>query len=241
MKTKLMIFIFAFSLSVIACNRSTAAQNNENNVKTDKNFDLTGFTQINLSTSADVVLTQAESFNVKVEATESDLEKLEIYVEGTKLVIKTKNWKDFSDKVTVYVSLPKLEAVVLSGSGNVTAANLVNTENLDLVISGSGNIRFDNLAAVSYNCTISGSGNMSLAGTKRAQSGHLTISGSGNINSEKISTGEVTASIAGSGDMNVAAEETLKARISGSGDISYIGNATIDAKVTGSGSIKGNR
>ena len=198
------------------------------------------FTEIALRISADIVLVQGESHAVKIEASEKDIAVIETKVSGGVLTIKTDKWNHNFSKVTIYVTMQKVEWLKVSGSGDITAKSAINATDLELAVSGSGNINLQKLTVGDLECRISGSGDIELGGKGKNGTCEIHISGSGDFSGYDIEFSDVEVRISGSGEAEVNASKQLQARVSGSGDVYYKGNARVDAKVSGSGKIKHN-
>ncbi len=198
---------------------------------------LKGFDQISFNISGDLILTQGDAFKVVIEGPESDIEKIKTEVEGKNLIVKSKtSFSNFND-VKVYVTLPELKGIALSGSGDVIAEKKFDVKNLNLTVSGSGDINFGTLQAENINAVISGSGDIKLKGGQSSTL-NLSINGSGDISSVELEAKDVKVSISGSGTARVFASNTLNSNIVGSGDVYYKGNPLVNANAVGSGSTK---
>lgn len=206
-----------------------------------KELDLASFDELALRTSATVYLTQGSPQRVAVEGDEDDLEELEIEVNGDRLEIKRKSsssWFSWggSSNITVYVTVPKLEGVSVSGSGKVIGKNKFNADKLDLSVSGSGKMELDTDNEYT-DISISGSGGIYLKG--QTSEVELSISGSGRVRGEDFKAKIVKAKISGSGSCEIYAEEEIDARISGSGSIYYKGSPDkVNSSTSGSGRVK---
>jgi len=201
---------------------------------------VSGFTGIGLSISADIYLSQANDYKVEIEADADYLEKIETVIDGDILKIKNKdhfNFEFHNKKVKIYISMPQINALNISGSGDIIAQTAIKTDNLKVKISGSGNVKIEILSVKNLGMAISGSGDIYLAGTDVAESASYSISGSGNIENQNLQCKKVEISVSGSGDVKVWAVDELNARVSGSGDVYYKGRPVIDAKTSGSGGI----
>lgn len=219
-------------LTIIIVNCTSAQQRESRNVS--------GFTGISLSIAADIYLSQSNEYKVEIVANADYLEKIETVVEGDVLKIKTKNHFDFdfhNEKVKIYISMPQVNSLRISGSGDILAQTAIKTENLAIKISGSGNVKIENLSVKSLDTDISGSGDINFAGTDVAERATYSVSGSGDIDSQNLQCKKVEISVSGSGDVRVWAVDELNARVSGSGDVYYKGRPLIDAKSSGSGGI----
>ena len=198
------------------------------------------FTGLLVSGNVSVDLSYGDSKSIVVEGDENILPYIETTVENGNLVIKTKDKVNVrtKNKLTVHVSMKKIERLRMSGSGNITGnGDFSNDSKTEIGVSGSGSI---NLAMNSFNETkinISGSGNVTLKG-KSTNNINAAISGSGNIDCADVSCDDVNARVSGSGNIKVYANKSIDAKVSGSGNIYYKGAATnINLKSSGSGKI----
>ena len=200
---------------------------------------IASFSELGLSISADVYITQENKTTLIIEGDENTIEHIETEVSGGKLKIKydTRNtWR--YKKVKIYISSPNWEGIYVAGSGNITNQSVIEGKQMDIAVSGSGDITIDDLEAVKIGIRISGSGDISLKGRKKAESLEISISGSGDVDVSGIVTDKVKVRISGSGGAKVYAENDLQVSISGSGSVYYKGNALIDARISGSGEVK---
>ncbi|MHC1702571.1 MAG: head GIN domain-containing protein [Tenuifilaceae bacterium] len=221
------------ALSLVLISSSFAQKSEERNVS--------GFTGIGLSISADIYLTQASNYKFVIEGDADYLEKIETIVDGDVLKIKNKERFNFdfnNKKVKIYISMPQINSLNISGSGDIKAQSAIKTDDLKIKISGSGNINVDNLSAKNLSIGISGSGDIHIAGTDIVESASYTISGSGKIKNENLQCKRVEIQVSGSGDVKVWAVDELKSKVSGSGDVYYKGRPIVDSKSSGSGGIR---
>jgi hypothetical protein len=219
------------------------------------------FTKISFRFPGKVYLTQGSPQKVEVEGSKEVLEELETEVESGRLVIgRPGKWMDWNwdddDRVTVYITVPNIEALSVSGSGDMLGQNTINAENLNLNVSGSGSLFLDIEAKGDVEADVSGSGDIELKGkcrrfdsdvsgsgkvdlnvaiTERADFG---VSGSGKIYA-KGSAPTVEANISGSGKVLAAdlVADRCNVRISGSGDVEINVKNELDANISGSGTV----
>ncbi|MBA4322915.1 MAG: hypothetical protein C0408_08885, partial [Odoribacter sp.] len=149
-----------------------------------------------------------------------------------KLIIRIDNYRFFNnEKANVFITLPELKGLSVSGSGAAKIENSLKNETLDLRVSGSGKIIIPDIVTGDLNCSISGSGNIVIKGIGDIGSGDISISGSGNYSGETAKFKELKVSISGSGSCNCNVSESLSATISGSGNLNYAGNPKVNARV----------
>ena len=208
----------------------------------EQDRDVSPFSEISLRVSGKLYLKQGSQQSVRVVAKESTLEELITEVKGSELIIRfpNKTWfqRDFNaGKIEIYVTVPDVNSLSVSGSGDILAKEL-EARILNLTVSGSGNITIEDLDSKKVKGAISGSGNISLEDGGVADELSVSISGSGNFDAEGFDADAVSVATSGSGNCKVSSDGSIKARIAGSGSVYYKGNASIDASVAGSGRVK---
>ncbi len=195
---------------------------------------------IGLSGWFDVDLVAGKEGEIKLEGESNLLEYIKTEVKNGKLSIKVEkgyNLKPSSwdDGIRITVPIQSIDAVALSGSGDIVGKTTIKTDDFQTAMSGSGDITLA-IEASSIDASMSGSGDITLNG--RTTDFGATISGSGDIKAYGLEADNVNATVSGSADIKVTANKMLKARVSGSGDISYRGNPDkVDTKASGSGDI----
>ncbi len=201
---------------------------------------LSGYHAIEASGSFDVVVTQNGRESVRVEAPSDVINRIETVVEGgvLKLRIKKGNWNwgwNNNGRMVIYVEARDLNAVSLSGSGDVDFKNGLKARKLDLNLSGSGGMS-GRIETEKLSSTVTGSGEMKLAG--RAERSEVMVTGSGDYSAGSLTTAETDINVTGSGSARVNVNTRINATVTGSGDIYYSGDARqIATSKHGSGEI----
>jgi hypothetical protein len=199
-----------------------------------------GFTKVNFGISGDLKIKIGPEFSVVLEGDKSDLREVITEVSGDKLLIKQENWHfNFNEKVNVFITMPELSGLSVSGSGKAEVLDPIKeADDLNLSVSGSGRLVTAGLEADNLDCSISGSGNILIESEGKADRGNISISGSGNYRGESMEIDHLEVHVSGSGNCTCKAGDSLKAGISGSGNVIYYGNPKIDARVSGSGHVR---
>lgn len=192
------------------------------------------FNSIKLEIPANVVLTQGQELQTRVEAQQNLLPHIKTTINRDKLVISSDDCIGENKGITLYITIPDIEMLSVDGSGDIKSTSTLNTSKLELVINGSGNISLDANAELIY-CGIKGSGNVLLKGSSKQQ--YIKIDGSGDYIAVDFPTENTEVYINGSGNADVFAISKLKADISGSGGVRYKGNPDVKSRVTGSGDV----
>ena len=197
---------------------------------------LSNFNRLELKIDADVIITQGSPQQVRLEAQRNILDILETEMSGDKLEIEYGRYRVRGhDPIRIYVTVPSLTEVEVSGSGKVSSTSPWTAASFRVGVSGSGeaNLNFAQVEALRSN--VSGSGEVKLSGT--APSHNVNISGSGRVNAYDLATQDSYVAISGSGRSYVRAARTLNADIAGSGSVYYRGNPTVSSRISGSGKV----
>lgn len=203
---------------------------------------LSGFNGINVAGSFDVFITQGATESVKVEAPSNVIDKILTEVNGGILKIYSKhdnfnwgNWWGNHKKIAIYVTTKDLNAISLTGSGDVSFREGFTTNILRLRISGSGDMS-GKLQVKTLESSISGSGDMKLSG--RAESSTVSLVGSGDYMARNLETSSTAIRLTGSGDAYINASDKVDAAVHGSGDIHCSGKPkNVSQSKSGSGDI----
>lgn len=219
------------------------------------------FTKLSFRVPGKLYLKQGSPQKVELEGPKDVLKEIETAVEGGKLIIgKEGKWMNWgwgdNDKIIAYVTVKDLDAVSVSGSGDLIGQGKFTAGDFKLTVSGSGSLDIEADASGNMEADVSGSGDLHLKGSctnfdsdvsgsgkviltvnikDRADFG---VSGSGKIQVDG-SAKAVKAHITGSGKVMAANLEadSCDVRISGSGDVEINVKNDLDATITGSGSV----
>lgn len=199
-----------------------------------RTLDMETFSGIKLNMPIDVYITQGDDFLVEVEGKEDIIDELDLDVHNDIWEIETDRCVRDIGNMKIYITMPNIKSLKISGSGKIIGQNEFTVNNIDLTISGSGDMDLL-LDAQNIDGNISGSGEMWLEGN--ADLLDFNISGSGDLNAFNLFCNDVKIRISGSGDARVNALDTLDVNISGSGDVFYKGHPSIDVHISGSGDL----
>lgn len=205
---------------------------------TSQSYALTGFNRVEVAGPDDITIRQGNAFSITARGRKEVLDRLEITLDGPDLKIGRKR-EGFSfssrdeDDVDIAITMPRLNAVRLTGSGTIDADS-VDGDAVEAVVTGSGDLKVAKLTGKRADITVSGSGDIEIAGGT-IDSGELSVTGSGDIDADGLVATTLEVSVTGSG--NVDAQATGKADISilGSGDVTLTGGANCSTRQMGSG------
>ena len=202
---------------------------------------LTGFNAVNVAGAFDVYITQGSTESVKVDAPADVIDRIVTEVEGGTLKIYNKNNKGFNwnwngnKKMIVYVSIKNVNAVSLTGSGDVYFKEGLRADNFKLKLTGSGDVT-GKLDVKSLESNLSGSGDIRISG--HTDNSNVSVVGSGDYTAQNLISANTAVRVVGSGDAKVYASEKLDALVAGSGDVYYAGSPkNVNKSKSGSGEI----
>lgn len=204
-----------------------------------KTRDVKDFTKVSFGVPGNLYINFGPEFKVVLEGEDNAIDNIITQVSGGKLTIRKENWHMGMDKsVDIYITMPALEGLGVSGSGKAEIKEAVKAKDLELNVSGSGKLYTADVMADALECGISGSGDIIIQGSGDVANAEIGVSGSGNFSGESLKIGSADVHISGSGNCNCNVTGSLKASVSGSGNVTYIGNPKVDARVSGSGKVR---
>ncbi|MBK6988919.1 MAG: DUF2807 domain-containing protein [Bacteroidetes bacterium] len=196
---------------------------------------LESFSGIELKSAANVYVTQGDVQEVRVEAEDNLLGKINTTVKNNSLVIDDEDNIKYTKPVTIYITVKDLCLLELTGSGNIVTRSQFLCDFMNIKLSGSGDIRVM-VNSKSLKANLSGSGNLVLNGGSAETD--YRISGSGNINAHELNCFSSAVAISGSGTSTVDVKNDLNVTITGSGNVHYVQEpGKISSKIIGSGEI----
>ena len=116
MKRGIYLSVLIFTITVCA-----AFAGNQSDGKETR--DLKDFTKVNFGVAGNLYINIGPEFKVVLKGEKSYLNEIITEVSGGRLIIKNENWKmhnwrmNMNEKVTVYITMPELNGLGVSGSG----------------------------------------------------------------------------------------------------------------------------
>jgi len=197
------------------------------------------FTAVELRGPDDVDVRVGSAFSVRAEGDSSTLDRLVIVRENGKLRIGRKSsflhWGS-SGKIKVFVTMPRITAGALAGSGDMTI-DRVDGSDFRGSLAGSGDMKIGRLAAETSALSIAGSGDITVGGGEAARF-KASIAGSGDIDAKGLTAREASVNIAGSGSVTATVDGPAQVSIMGSGDVDLGAKAKCDTHKVGSGEVR---
>jgi Putative auto-transporter adhesin, head GIN domain len=203
--------------------------------------DIPMFSRVDLSGEGTLIVTAGDAPELRVEAQQAILDRLETTVDGDTLRIRLRwSWFDFgglwiNEPITYYLTAPDLQSVELSGSTEVLGQSPFAAEEFLIDCSGSTDVSLE-VRAVSLSVDTSGSSDVTLTG--QADTLAFDTSGSTTIVARDLVSRVATIDCSGSSEIEVNVTDQLNVDASGSSTVLYLGDPTLNTDISGSGEIR---
>lgn len=190
------------------------------------------FTTIDASEGIVVYLTQADDFELNVEADENIISLIGTDIQNGRLKIHAlENIGNATKKV--FVSLPDIEGLEVSSGAHINGENALRVADLDIDASSGAMLRLE-VMAESLNVDASSGANMTLAGN--ANTVYLDGSSGANIRAKDLEADICRADGSSGANLSIHVRKELTADAGSGANIRYLG----DAQVTKNKSVSGN-
>jgi hypothetical protein len=206
------------------------------NAQTTQDRNLSGFSKLKVQSAIKLIITIGESYKVKVEAEEKNMDKILTEVKNDELKIYSKEGYQSKKGVVVYVTLPVLNALNASGATEVSATTLIPSKSFKLDVYGASSVRLE-LKSDDIALTLSGASVVTLNGSVARL--NASISGASSLKALELNSNTVDVTASGASSAKISATAVLKANASGASSIRYSGepkDKTIDT--SGASDIK---
>jgi len=210
------LFLYVYiSLLFISCSKDRLTASGD---KITEERNPGTFTGINASGSNPIHVVYGTDFKVILKGSNNLIPHFKTRVMSDVLYLEYERTSVLHDDIEVFITMPLINRVSLSGSGEVELKG-----------------EFPEIDT--FRASISGSGEIEVDETFNARQAKVDISGSGNADLEKLNAKNADIDISGSGDVKIKVRDLLKAVISGSGKIYYWGSPEVNSDISGSGKV----
>ncbi|MFI5151152.1 MAG: GIN domain-containing protein [Bacteroidia bacterium] len=240
-------FLFGFIVLFSSCSKQPAICDCFKSTGSDIRQDrpAPAFTNIQVESKVDVVLTQDTIERIYVVAGKHLIDKIETSVSGGTLYIRNHNICNFvrslGRQITVYVSVRHLNTINYDGAGNVTCTNTLRDSCIDIEShQGSGSVTLDIQAQVIHATIHTGPADIRVTGSTPLL--YVYSGGNGVIHAEAIACPQIYLTEAGTGTLYAAtdgsANSLLDYEIDSFANVYFRGHpATIQEKLTSTGRL----
>lgn len=230
------IFI-VFSLLLGSCNIDDVSVKG-NGKKVSRNFDYKDFHEIDVNGAKSLIIKQDSNFSVRVETDENLFDHIHIAASDGKLRVDTKKsaWMRPTNGVKVFVSMPQLNRLQISGSSDVkTEGRFIQNEKLYIELNGasSGNI---DLRIPDIRLHASGASTIIASGEARDL--EVDLSGASTFEGFSLKAENTKVDVSGASKADVFASVSLKAEASGASNVRYKGKPSVKQSSSGASDVR---
>jgi hypothetical protein len=201
-----------------------------------REFDLSGFDQVEVSDAFDVGIRQEDTFSVMVHVDDNVVQYLEIVQQGSTLRIGLKphtygmvNLQTLEAEVT----MPELRGLELSGASGASLAGFQSSEAFYAEVSGASSLQGD-VEAGGVRFNVSGASDVRLTGS--GEDLVMEVSGASSVDLAGFPVTDASVEVSGASSASVNATGTLDVEASGASRVTYLGSPTLGRVESSGGS-----
>lgn len=193
------------------------------------------FSAVEVCCGMQLTLTQGEPTTVELEGDDNILPEIETLVSGDRLIVQFRQriglWTRTRTPIQVFVTMPTISGVEVSGGGAVTAPT-IESNAFQLTLSGGSQADLDELQVTELRADLSGGAHATIvAGTVTTQM--VDASGGSHYLAEDLQSEQANLDISGGSEARVWASESLVVDASGGSEVAYYGRPNVDQDVSG--------
>jgi hypothetical protein len=204
----------------------------------EKTFLVTGFERVRVDGPFVVEIVRGPS-HAKAEGDSKLLDRLDIHVDGTTLVVGAgaAGWNlargESAGSPKITLTAPAVRGLLVNGGGQVKVADMRGSR-VDVALSGSGSIEVAALQSDDLNLTLTGTGRIAATGTSRRA--RVRLNGAGGIDAPGLVLGDATLVSESSGELRIGVRYTVRVFALGLGKVSIAG--TPECRISGPGPVE---
>ena len=192
-----------------------------------RDFDLSGFDQVDVSHAFDVDISRGDTFGVVVRVDERVEEYLEVVKQGRTLKIGlTPRSYSMEDVRTMEaeITMPELTGLELSGASRGIIGGFDSTEGLTVEVSGASHLMGD-IQAGDVRFAVSGASRVTLSGS--AEDVIIDASGASRVDLADFPVEDANVAASGASQVTVNASGRLDVNASGASQVKYLGSPSL--------------
>ncbi len=203
-----------------------------------KEFDFTGFTEVEVRNALKVEVRRGDAFSVAVEADEQALADVKVSLTGDRLIAKLEaRWGHVGllfkgvSSPKVSVTMPDLKYLELAAASRGEVNGFNELENFQAILAGASSLT-GNVGAKTMKLEAGAASHFELSGN--AASAEIELTAASNANLEKMNIGDARIKLAGAASMTINMTGKLDADVSGASSLRWLGTPALgDVKITG--------
>jgi len=201
-----------------------------------REFDLSGFDQVEVTNAFEVEIRQGDAFSVIVRVDDNVEQYLDVVQQASTLRIGLKPISSGTMSATTLeaeVTMPALTGLELSGASDVSVADFKSTVPLYVEVSGASSLRGD-IEAGGLRFDFSGASEVKLSGSGEDLVMDVSGASSADLAGFPVADADIEVSGASSATVNVSGQLDLE--VSGTSRVRYRGNPTLGSVDASGGS-----
>lgn len=220
MRTPILFVLFFSLLSILSAQRSVSGSGN---IVTEERKVANAFTKIEASNAIKVEIRKGKSTALSVEADDNLIQYVQTEVSGNTLSVRIKSNTNMrqTTKMIVYVTMPEIKSIDVSGAATVSMMSEFSGDHLDVEAGGAGQVKVD-FVGRKVRVDVGGAGRVELRGS--ADEADYDASSAGLIDAKALSAKVVVARANSAGNIKLTATESLDAKANSAASIRYEGN-----------------
>lgn len=245
MKTSSIIRLIAAAPALMLCSCSIVAEKSDISDAdakfVDRTFKVGSFKSIETSTVVNFKISQGNKTSLSLRAPSNLIDYITVKVEDGVLRVDAKKGKRFhnpGDKFNMTVTVPTLNAITTTGTGDIKFSGKFKTGDFKATSSGTGDIDMPDFLASDLYITSTGTGDVDFNGSVNSAS--ITSSGTGDVEFTSSKCERLTGTTSGTGDIELKGSASYAELYSyGTGDIKArrFSAAEVNATTSGTGDI----
>ncbi len=231
---KLIIFASVIPFFLFSC---TSKCIEDSGIRKEKITPLKEFSEIEIGGPIKLILKQDSSFNVKISADSSILDKIEASVSGSTLQLKLDTGAYCGkDSILIHAGLKTLKYLKTEANSQVFSEGRLNLQDVKFILKGNTGIHLD-MSAAKVTTDVDGTARIDLKG--QAGSHELKTRGAVELNAFDFISGIYLVDLKGLAKVNINVLNDLKVKTSGATEIYYKGNPkNVNEQKTGAGKLE---
>ncbi len=199
-------------------------------------FELSDFTQVEVSSAFQVTIRESETYSIKVTAGERIFDRIQVNKTGETLRIGTLPitvlFGSFDAKAEI--TMPTLNRLDLSGATKATVNGFNSTESFAATVTGASSLEMTNIEFRDVNVQLSGASHIVAVGTGNDLV--ADVSGASNLDLTSFHVNDANVNVSGASHATVNLDGRLNVDASGLSSLDYIGEPTLGVINTSGGS-----
>ncbi|MGB0175834.1 MAG: head GIN domain-containing protein, partial [Owenweeksia sp.] len=174
---------------------------------TRESRDVSAFSEVEVGSALVVEIRKGNAHSLELEGRPEDLKKVTTAIKGGELSIKLKSSEKVKT-VKVFITMPELKGVDLSGSSNMKVLDVFKAEHFDMDLSGASTLEIELDCSQSLDIHSSGASVLNLKGS--APSSTINGSGASTLNARGFTSARLKADLSGATKLKIAVKDGIE-------------------------------